>query len=89
MKNNFWRRTAHMRPRARPPDFIFAQRGFYFKSSGEVCIMAYRGLIEQYRQYLPVNEKTPVVTLHEGNTPLIPAMNLGKKIGFDGEIYFI
>jgi threonine synthase len=49
--------------------------------------MAYRGLIEQYRKHLPVSDKTPVVTLLEGNTPLIPAVNLGKKIGFEGQIY--
>ena len=50
--------------------------------------MAYKGLIEKYKKYLPVSKKTPVITLHEGNTPLIPARNLPKKIGFPGEIYF-
>lgn len=49
--------------------------------------MAYRGLIEQYRRYLPVTDRTPVISLMEGNTPLIPAVNLGKKIGFNGPIY--
>ena len=29
------------------------------------------GLIEHYRRFLPVTAKTPVVTLNEGNTPLI------------------
>jgi threonine synthase len=37
---------------------------------------------------LPVSEKTPVITLHEGNTPLIPARNLSEKIGIPGTIYF-
>lgn len=50
--------------------------------------MSYHGLIEHYRQYLPVTDKTPVITLHEGNTPLIPAANLPEKIGFPGKIYF-
>ena len=50
--------------------------------------MAYKGLIEKYKKYLQVSEKTPIITLHEGNTPLIPARNLTKKIGFSGEIYF-
>jgi len=50
--------------------------------------MAYQGIIERYRKLLPVSEKTPVITLHEGNTPLIPAVNLGKRIGFPGKIYF-
>jgi len=50
--------------------------------------MSYQGIIERYRKHLPVTEKTPVVTLLEGNTPLIPAVNLGKKIGFSGKIFF-
>lgn len=45
------------------------------------------GLIDKYRKYLPVNDATPVVTLNEGNTPLIKADNLAKKIGLDAEIY--
>ena len=47
----------------------------------------YKGLIDKYRQYLPVTETTPIVTLNEGNTPLIKADNLAKKIGLDAEIY--
>lgn len=47
----------------------------------------YQGLINKYRQYLPVTDNTPVVTLNEGNTPLIKADNLAKKIGIDCEIY--
>ena len=39
------------------------------------------GLIERYREYLPVSDKTPVVTLYEGNTPLIPADSLSKILG--------
>ncbi|MCL2390930.1 MAG: threonine synthase, partial [Endomicrobia bacterium] len=50
--------------------------------------MNYKGLIEKYRKYLPVTDKTPVISLYEGNTPLIPARNLPKKLGFNGEIYF-
>ena len=40
-----------------------------------------QGLINRYREYLPVTDETPVVTLNEGNTPLIKADNLAKKIG--------
>lgn len=47
----------------------------------------YQGLINKYRQYLPVSDKTPVITLNEGNTPLIKADNLAKKVGIDAEIY--
>ena len=48
---------------------------------------AWRGVIEQYRQYLPVTDKTPVVSLCEGNTPLIHAHNLEKIIGGGLEIW--
>ena len=47
----------------------------------------YTGLINTFREYLPVTENTPVVTLNEGNTPLIKAENLAKKIGVEAEIY--
>ncbi|MBI4684967.1 MAG: threonine synthase [Nitrospirae bacterium] len=47
----------------------------------------WRGIIEEYRQFLPVAGETPVVTLQEGNTPLIKAVNLKKK-GLDLELYF-
>jgi len=49
--------------------------------------MYYQGLINKYREYLPVNEFTPIVTLNEGNTPLIKADNLAKKLELDAEIY--
>jgi threonine synthase len=45
------------------------------------------GVIERYRKFLPVSEKTPVVSLCEGNTPLIRAHNLEKKIGAAFEIW--
>lgn len=38
----------------------------------------WRGVIEAYRAYLPVTERTPVVTLMEGNTPLVPAPRLAE-----------
>lgn len=41
----------------------------------------WHGLIEAYRSYLPVTDQTPVVTLHEGNTPLIPAPAIAARIG--------
>ena len=49
--------------------------------------MYYQGLINKYKEYLPVNEFTPIVTLNEGNTPLIKADNLAKKLELDAEIY--
>ncbi|MGE5828630.1 MAG: threonine synthase [Micromonosporaceae bacterium] len=41
----------------------------------------WRGLIEEYRDRLPVSAATPVVTLHEGNTPLVPAGVLADRVG--------
>ena len=45
------------------------------------------GVIDKYREYLPVSEKTPVITLQEGNTPLIKAENLSSEIGINCEIF--
>ncbi len=39
------------------------------------------GLIEAYRDRLPVGDDTPVVTLFEGNTPLVPARALSERTG--------
>lgn len=47
----------------------------------------YTGLINKYKEYLPVTDKTPIITLNEGNTPLIKADNLAKKIGIEADIY--
>jgi threonine synthase len=41
------------------------------------------GLIEAYRSRLPVSDSTPVVTLQEGNTPLLPAPELSRRTGCD------
>lgn len=41
----------------------------------------YEGLLKQYQAYLPVTEKTPMISLAEGNTPLIPLPNLSKELG--------
>lgn len=46
----------------------------------------YKGLIEKYREYLTVSDKTPVVSLNEGNTPLIEAKNISDELGL--KIYF-
>ena len=50
----------------------------------------WRGLIEEYRDRLPVDDATPVITLREGGTPLILSESLSAKTGcevwlkFDG-----
>jgi threonine synthase len=46
---------------------------------------AWPGLIEAYRDRLPVTAATPVVTLFEGGTPLVPATGLSERV--DAEVY--
>ena len=49
--------------------------------------MYYKGLIDKYRKYLPVSDSTQIITLNEGNTPLIKVDNLAKKIGLECDLY--
>ena len=50
----------------------------------------WQGLIHEYRDRLPVSDSTPVVTLHEGGTPLVYACTISERVGcqvwlkFDG-----
>ncbi|HUW65570.1 MAG TPA: threonine synthase [Spirochaetia bacterium] len=48
--------------------------------------MAWPGIIEAYRKFLPVSVGTPALTLNEGDTPLIKAVNLGDILPVD--LYF-
>lgn len=48
--------------------------------------MSHRGIIHSYWEFLPVTEKTPKISLNEGNTPLLPAWDLGKELGI--ELFF-
>jgi threonine synthase len=45
------------------------------------------GVIRRYASFLPVTEATPVVTLHEGNTPLIPVPRFVAAIGGKFDLY--
>jgi len=38
----------------------------------------WRGIIKEYRHRLPVTEHTPIITLREGGTPLVPAPHLSS-----------
>jgi len=49
--------------------------------------VAYQGVIERYRGLLPVSPATPVVTLLEGDTPLIEAPRLAQGIGLRPQLY--
>jgi threonine synthase len=44
-------------------------------------------LINRYRDHLPVNDDTPIISLGEGNTPLIRLKNIPKMLGKDVDIY--
>src|SRR6266540_3233294 len=39
------------------------------------------GVIERYREYLPVTESTPIISLGEGSTPLVFCTRLSERIG--------
>jgi threonine synthase len=43
----------------------------------------WNGLIEEYKEWLPVTENTPALTLQEGNTPLIHLTNLSEQWGIN------
>jgi len=45
------------------------------------------GIIHAYREFLPVTDDTPVITLREGNTPLLPAPALQERIGLPIPLY--
>jgi threonine synthase len=47
----------------------------------------YTGLIERYRDRLPVHDDTRIISLGEGNTPLIRLNNIPREVGHDVEIY--
>jgi len=44
-------------------------------------VITWPGVIEAYRDRLPVSEATPVITLLEGATPLIPALHVSELVG--------
>jgi threonine synthase len=47
----------------------------------------YTGLIERYRDRLPVSDSTRIISIVEGDTPLIQLQNIPKLIGKDVDIY--
>ncbi|MFN2475284.1 MAG: threonine synthase [Chthoniobacterales bacterium] len=46
-----------------------------------------RGVIARYREYLPVTDATPIISLGEGNTPLIPCARLSERVGRGCQVY--
>jgi len=49
--------------------------------------MMERGVLFRYRDFLPITQATPMITLGEGNTPLVRSLNLEKELGCGG-LYF-
>jgi threonine synthase len=45
------------------------------------------GVIERYREFLPVSPATPIISLGEGNTPLIYSPRLSKRVGHSCEVF--
>jgi threonine synthase len=45
------------------------------------------GVIERYREFLPVSSVTPVISLGEGNTPLIYSPRLSERVGRGCEVF--
>lgn len=49
----------------------------------------WQGVIHHYREYLPIKKEDCIVSLNEGNTPLIPSRKLKQELGKEGvEVYF-
>jgi threonine synthase len=46
-----------------------------------------RGVIEDYREFLPISAATAVISLGEGNTPLIYSRRLSERVGRDCEVF--
>jgi threonine synthase len=46
-----------------------------------------RGVIARYRDFLPINDKTPVISLGEGDTPLIYCRELSKRVGRGCDVF--
>ena len=46
-----------------------------------------RGVIARYRDFLPINDKTPVISLGEGDTPLIHCPELSRRVGRGCDVF--
>lgn len=46
-------------------------------------MVMWEGLLKAYQEFLPVNDKTPMLSLNEGNTPLIPLQKISEEWGVD------
>ncbi len=46
-----------------------------------------RGVLQRHKEYLPITARTPMISLGEGETPLVKSVNLAGELGI-GELYF-
>ena len=46
-----------------------------------------RGVIEAYREFLPVSPSTPIVSLAEGNAPLVYGPQLSERVGRGCQVF--
>ena len=49
--------------------------------------VAGRGVIARFRKHLPVSDTTPIISLGEGSTPLIPCARLSERVGRGCEVF--
>lgn len=47
----------------------------------------WNGVIDRYKDFLPIADSTPIITLKEGNTPLLYSANLSKRLGDGYEVH--
>ena len=57
------------------------------ESDMRLSVSRWQGVIAHYRDFLSVTEKTPIITLHEGNTPLLRARWLEQLFNQKAEVY--
>ena len=63
-------------------DFLVTlNKKFQTKTDSKHPPKVWPGLIKAYQEWLPVNKNTPVITLQEGGTPLIPIKSISNRIG--------
>src|SRR2546430_4389528 len=55
--------------------------------STSIQFQGWQGVIHRYASYLPVTDTTPIITLNEGNTPLVRVRNFVEAIGGQFELY--
>src|SRR3989338_7698216 len=65
--------------------FLQSQRDWSASADERSGGVRWQGVINQYRDYLPVSPDTPIVTLNEGNTPLIHSKTLSELL--QGSVY--